>query len=321
MPPPITASMSSYSTGITSTPGHICNALWKKAFWARNTGRMRFAIMWANHDWTNVHPAKLTEYQSGGARLQFPGAVTPQTWETMTDHIVERYFKHPSYWLIDGCPFFQVHELSKMVQGLGGVEEAAGALDRFRRKARDAGFPDIHFCSGAGTWRLQLLPGETGMDDPQPVLEALRADSVASYVWIHNVKEVMDFPTTPYDAVLENVAAFWNRTADEFALPYIPNVTMGWDTTPRLLASDNWSAVRQPHATVFEGSTPAAFERALRRARDFVDANQNLHPKIITINAWNEWSEGSYLEPDTVSGYAYLEAIRAVFGGARPPKD
>ncbi|MCX6625962.1 MAG: glycoside hydrolase family 99-like domain-containing protein [Acidobacteria bacterium] len=36
-------------------------------------------------------------------------------------------------------------------------------------------------------------------------------------------------------------------------------------------------------------------------------------PRIANINAWNEWTEGSYLEPDTTSRYAYLEAIRDVF--------
>jgi hypothetical protein len=35
---------------------------------------------------------------------------------------------------------------------------------------------------------------------------------------------------------------------------------------------------------------------------------------MITINAWNEWTEGSYLLPDTEHGNAYLEAIRGVFG-------
>jgi len=32
-----------------------------------------------------------------------------------------------------------------------------------------------------------------------------------------------------------------------------------------------------------------------------------------TLNSWNEWTEGSYLEPDTVDGAKYLEAIRTVF--------
>jgi hypothetical protein len=41
-----------------------------------------------------------------------------------------------------------------------------------------------------------------------------------------------------------------------------------------------------------------------------------LEPKLITINSWNEWSEGSYLEPDTRYGMAFLEAVQKVF----PPK-
>ena len=62
-----------------------------------------------------------------------------------------------------------------------------------------------------------------------------------------------------------------------------------------------------------KGNTPTAFRRALEKAKEFLD-RKNSSPRILTVNAWNEWTEGSYLEPDTVNGLAYLEAIHGVFG-------
>jgi hypothetical protein len=43
-------------------------------------------------------------------------------------------------------------------------------------------------------------------------------------------------------------------------------------------------------------------------------ASQAPARRILNINCWNEWTEGSYLEPDTVHGTKYLEAVRAVLG-------
>jgi hypothetical protein len=37
-------------------------------------------------------------------------------------------------------------------------------------------------------------------------------------------------------------------------------------------------------------------------------------PRILNINCWNEWTEGSYLEPDQRNSMKYLEVVREVFG-------
>jgi len=64
---------------------------------------------------------------------------------------------------------------------------------------------------------------------------------------------------------------------------------------------------------VIVNNTPERFRVALAQVKERM-AFSPAQPKVLTLNAWNEWTEGSYLEPDTHDGYAYLEAIREVFG-------
>jgi hypothetical protein len=61
-----------------------------------------------------------------------------------------------------------------------------------------------------------------------------------------------------------------------------------------------------------KNNTPENFKKALEMTREKLLSDPN-GPRILNINCWNEWTEGSYLEPDIVNGMAYLEAIKSVF--------
>lgn len=79
----------------------------------------------------------------------------------------------------------------------------------------------------------------------------------------------------------------------------IPGVFTDWDNSPR--RGEN-------NATLFQGSTPEKFKEYLSKQ---IKRAENLYEKeMIFINAWNEWAEGAYLEPDEKHGFAYLEAVR-----------
>jgi hypothetical protein len=271
---------------------------------APNNARLKFALMWANHDWLDLHPAKL-----GWAPLQYPGRIKPETWERMTDHILKDYMHHPSYWRIQGRPYFSVYELFRLIESFGGTDATARALQHFRDKAIASGLPGLHL--NAVTWGIQLLPGEQAVKSPADLATRLGLDSVTSYVWIHHVP-LDEFPQTPYDRVMKRYEDYRDKAAREFACPYYPNVTMGWDSSPRTVPSDRFVNRGYPYMATMSGNTPAAFREALVRARDYLLARPGAE-RILTINAWNEWTEGSYLEPDRDQGMAYLQAIRDVF--------
>jgi hypothetical protein len=272
---------------------------------ANNRDRLKFALMWANHNWVDIFPLKRSQYEN--PLLLYPGTVTGQTFEVMTDTIIEKYFSQPSYWKIDGCPYFSIYELFRFIEGLGGIDQAKSALERFRAKTRAAGFPDLHL--NAVVWGVQLLPGETQLTNPRDMLKQLGFDSVTSYVWIHHIP-FPDFPVTDYHHVRESMKQYNRTTAAEYEIPYYPNVTMGWDSSPRTVQSDRFDLLNYPFTPTLGGNTPDAFRKALEDVKAFLDTQPH---KIFNINAWNEWTEGSYLEPDTVNGMGYLEAIKAIF--------
>ncbi len=284
---------------------------------ASNNGRIRFGLMWANHDWIgNLFPYKKGEPQD----VLYPGAVTPENFDRICDHVIRDYFSHPSYWKIDGKPYFSYYDLTRLLEGFGSMEATRAGLDRFRAKAKAAGHPGLHL--NAVVWGRPNLPGEKVPADPAGLVRGLGFDSVTSYVWIHHAE--MPGQVTDYDFMRDRYFEYWNEADATFDVPYIPNVTMGWDPSPRCDQSDPLVPSGYPFTNTIGGNTPERFGKALAMTRDRLLA-QASGPRILNINCWNEWTEGSYLEPDTIHGMQYLEAVKQVSGGdpaqARPSGD
>jgi hypothetical protein len=278
---------------------------------AKNNSRIKFAFMWANHDWINIFP-----YRKGAPRtVLYPGTVTPAGFETICDHVIRSYFKHPSYWRIDGKPYFSFYDLTKLMEGFGSIEATRAALDKFRAKAVAAGLPGVHL--NAVVWGRAVLPVEKVPADPVKLVKDLGFDSVTSYVWIHHV--MLPKLQTDYNEARDAYFRYWNEAERKFNVPYYPNVSMGWDPSPRACQDDEFGNFGYPFTNTIAGNTPERFKEALAITKRRLLAKPG-GPRIFNINCWNEWTEGSYLEPDQRNGMKYLEAIRDVFGVASPAK-
>jgi hypothetical protein len=272
----------------------------------QNNNKVKFALMWANHDWIDLFPRNP---DIGMAPMLYPGTITPETFDKMTDYIISKYFTQPTYWKIDGCPYFSLYELYKFVESMGGKENAKAALEEFRAKTKKAGFKDLHL--NAVVWGLQILPNEKQLKKPAELLEYLSFNSATSYVWIHHVN-LDKFPETEYNEVEDKYFKYCDEFSKSILQPYFPNVTMGWDATPRCSDQFSFKNAGYPCMAIMKNNTPENFQRALRSAMAWIDSNSK-NNKVITINSWNEWTEGSFLEPEREYGYQYLEAIKTVF--------
>ncbi|HWY30838.1 MAG TPA: glycoside hydrolase family 99-like domain-containing protein [Candidatus Acidoferrum sp.] len=276
---------------------------------ATNNARIKFALMWANHDWYDIQGYNPAD---NNLKLLYPGKVTPATWDKICDLVIARYFKHPSYWLIDGKPYFSIYEMSQFMDSFGSIENARAALDQFRAKVRTAGFPGLHV--NAIVWGEPNLPGGKTPPGWPKLCHDLALDSLTSYTWVHHGALNNDtFPTSDYIWGRRKYLSFWARARVDYSIPYFPNAMVNWDNSPRAAAAADWSRPAAPVVNpVVTGNTPAAFKQSLEIIKQRLLAAPT-QPKIVTINAWNEWPEGSCLEPTEQYGYGYLEAIKAVF--------
>lgn len=271
------------------------DALDKGFLKARNSKDMRFYLMWANHD----HNSYLDPANPDKTKIYWYGGVDRKVFEGMVKHIINDYFKKENYYKIKGEPVISIYELSTFIKGMGGVEQAKSALDYFKQQTIKAGFPGLHL--QAMLWNipqnLNSVPGDKS-ETQNDILTYFGYKSMTNYTWAHYVA-----PAGDYAEWGEKATDTWAEFDKKYTIPYCPQVSVGWDNNPR------FPVARQ---SMVSNSNPKDFQMFLQKAKDYVDSHPG-QPKLITINAWNEWAEGSMLEPEKKYGYGYLEAVKNVF--------
>ena len=252
---------------------------------AANNREMNFYIMWANHDvkknYWNVYRCPDDE------SLLWEGKTDWKNFKVIVKRIIEQYFKQPNYLKIDGEPIFCIYNINNLIETFGSVEETKKGLDYLREEARKAGFPGVH---------IQMIT--YGVPTPELDKQATlwEVDSYTQYNWGGPHPEDYIHWGTNAMARLEK----W----DNYKVPYCPNVSIGWDNTPRFPKVGKEDVIHY-------NNSPQSFANFLLKAKEYLESHPN-QPQIITIFAWNEWIEGAYLLPDMKDGFGYLEAIKKV---------
>ena len=110
----------------------------------------------------------------------------------------------------------------------------------------------------------------------------------ANYSDVNRKKQIVD-----YDELCQNIIRNAVAAEENCYLCGFP----GYDDTPR----------RGKEGEIVENSSPEKFYDLMRILFWLGDSRGN---EFTFVNAWNEWGEGMYLEPDEKYGYGYLEALK-----------
>lgn len=197
-----------------------------------------------------------------------------------------RYLRDPRYIRINGRPVLVIYRPSL----LPSMKETAG---RWRDWCRDNGVGEIYLAYVQSFEKND--PRDHGLD---AAIEFPPNNSGPPDVTDQMVPIQQPFTSTVYDwSVLAERSE--NYQPRDYML--FRSLCPGWDNTAR----------RKQGGTVFINNTSAKYQRWFENAIDDTIANiADPTERLVFVNAWNEWAEGAYLEPDTANGYAYLQATR-----------
>ncbi len=204
---------------------------------------------------------------------------------------ITHYFQRPEYYRIDGKPvviIFSPYNY-KNDMGVAGVNKA---FEVMREECRKAGLPGLYLVACVGNARQ---------------VEGENYDAVTAYNWPGLGVSGSD-NKAPYSSLVPAYHDHWSQLLKEDSLPILLPLSGGWDSRP-------WHG---DSSLVRYGRSPELFKQHLQDARNFLETNSTnsrVLPSIL-IEAWNEWGEGSYIEPHKEFGFGYLDAIRDVFTDA-----
>lgn len=246
---------------------------------------IHFCLCWANENWSR-------RWDGSDHEILMAQAHSPEDDLAFLDSLVTA-FEDPRYIRIDDKPVLIVYRATLL-------PDISATAERWRRRARERGIPDLYLVAAKSfdVGNPATFGFDAGVEFPPHQLGLKETTKEFQLVNPDFRGKIFDYTTCAGRA---GKRRYTDHTCFKTVMP-------SWDNTARKRSS----------AHIFAGSTP---ERYALWLKDAIRATLDLKPseRLLFINAWNEWGEGAYLEPDSQLGYAYLRATADAL--AQSPED
>jgi lipopolysaccharide biosynthesis protein len=241
-----------------------------------------FCLCWANETWSRKwdghdHHILMEQTFSDEDDIAFIESLS-------------RYMKDERYIRIDSKPVVMVYRIFKL-------PDAKATARRWRDWCRDNGIGEIYL--------LAVFHGEVVWPTLRPA-EDYGFDAYASFP-PHNFacsesysegKELKETRLADYQDGVE-------KYDPDHDVKVYEGCMLGWDNTARLGS----------RAYIWLRFSLPLYYQWLCKTIEYTRRTFSKDERFLFINAWNEWAEGAYLEPDKKYGYAYLNTTsKALFG-------
>lgn len=235
---------------------------------------IEFCFCWANESWGqsgNRWSDKFANSESVDLIQTYGGK---SQW-ILHYQYVSKFFKDDRYLKIDQKPIFLIYRPDDLI-------ELSAMTDLWNNLAVSDGFAGVYFI---GVNMNSSIHGINAVLYHAPNCAYYKKNTTVGY---YNGVMVKD-----YETVWKNILAL-NHNGNQKA--YYGGF-VDFDNTPRY---------GNIHGMCMINNQIDVFEKYFGQ---LVLKNQQAHNEILWINAWNEWGEGNYLEPDQQVGCDYLKIV------------
>jgi len=251
-----------------------------------------FCICYANENWT-------------------------RRWDGQDNEIlIKQEYNSDSYreFIRDLIPIFKDHRYIRLknkplllIYRAKLFPNASEATKIWRQEARKEGFEDLFICKCQSFGDFGD-PRETGFDaSVEFPPHGLNIPAIDKYINMikssipHFSGKVFEYS----DAAIQMMLREWPD------YKVFKTIMLGWDNSPRIGAMGH----------LFHNFSIDLYERWLLKVFKRTIERYPEEERFVFINSWNEWAEGTYLEPDARFGHEYLRATKRAIASAEGWED
>lgn len=236
-----------------------------------------FCAMWANENWTRRWDG-----------LEREVLITQEYAESDDAALIDcfaRLFADARYIRVQGRPLLMIYRVTL-------IPDAKARIAKWRRMFRDLHQEDPVIIMAQSLGDYDPAPyGLDGAVEFPP--HKLSQETARISEGLHLLDPDFEATVHDYGEIAKTSLAF--EVPD---YPLIKTIVPGWDNDPR----------REGKGLVLHGATPGKYQAWLEDLVDYSAAHEFYGERMICVNAWNEWAEGAFLEPDIHFGAAFLNA-------------